>query len=537
MVYIQRSVSQAALPQAEDSLIGVTLDNKYHVTRVIGRGGMGVVYEAEHAALGNRVAIKLMLEKYNNDTEAMTRFTREAHAATRIGNPHIIQVLDISTAPDGRAFVVMELLEGQPLSRLLERAGALPPQRALSIMRQVLRAVGAAHAKGIVHRDLKPDNIFLLDQEGDEGRDFVKLLDFGISKIIDPDLQAAATKLTTTGVVMGTPLYMAPEQAMGAEIDHQADVYACGVILYEMLAGKPPFEGQTYAVLVAKLLTTEPPLLSEVRPTLAPKLVAAVHRALEKDPKNRYASAEAFLTALPGTQSASAAELAHTMASGRAPAVRLARSGSRRWPVLAVTLAMLAGIATATVVILKGQEASTTTETTPTPAPAKVEPASTPTVAPLTGRIAVSSQPAGATLKIDGKDVGVTPIGVTLDAGKHRLQLALAGFAPVDHEIEISADRETQFFVPMVASKEPTKTQPIVKTQPLQRKPEPTPPTPPAVRDTPAAVRDTPVVRDTTPKRDATLPPPPPPIEKKQPKSDGLSGPRANPYEPKPNPL
>ncbi|MDX2088430.1 MAG: serine/threonine-protein kinase [Kofleriaceae bacterium] len=537
-------MSQAALPQAEDSLIGVTLDNKYRVTRVIGRGGMGVVYEAEHAALGNRVAIKLMLEKYNNDTEAMTRFTREAHAATRIGNPHIIQVLDISHAPDGRAFVVMELLDGQPLSRLLEKTGALPPQRALSIIRQVLRAVGAAHAKGIVHRDLKPDNIFLLDQEGEEGRDFVKLLDFGISKIIDPDLQAAATKLTTTGVVMGTPLYMAPEQAMGAEIDHQADVYACGVILYEMLAGKPPFDGQTYAVLVAKLLTKEPPLLNEVRPGLAPKLVAAVHRALEKDPENRYASAEAFLAALPGTQSASAVELAHTMSSGKVPAVRRARSGgSRRGPLLPVALAMLAGIATATVGILQRQPtaAPKPPERATTAAPGSAQPTPEPTVARLTGRVAVGSQPAGATLHVDGKEMGLTPISVTLDAGKHRIQLALAGFAPVDHEIEISPDRETQFFVPLAIAKVPTN-QPIVKTQPIVKKTGGVPKNPqvreaPAVRDTPP-VDEPPVVRDNAPSsRELTVPPPPPPIEKKTPKGRGLTGPRANPYEPKPNPL
>ncbi len=291
-------------------MIGLALDNKYRIVRVIGRGGMGVVYEAEHTTLGKRVAIKLMLEKYTGDSEAVARFTREALAASRIGNPHIIDVMDIGTAPDGRSFVVMELLSGAPLAKVIEDHGPMPPQRAIAIMRQVLRAVGAAHAKGIVHRDLKPDNIFLLDH--DSATDFVKLLDFGISKMIDPDLQVAATKLTTTGVVMGTPLYMAPEQAMGMEIDHLADVYACGVIMYELLAGKPPFDGATYAVLVAKLLTSEPPLLAEIRPGLSPKLVAAVHRALEKEPQKRFQSAEEFANALPAPNSASAVELATT---------------------------------------------------------------------------------------------------------------------------------------------------------------------------------------------------------------------------------
>ena len=161
---------------AGDSLIGYVLADKYRVVRQIGHGGMGVVYEAEHVQLGKRVAIKLMLEKYREDTEAIARFQREAYAASSIGNPHIIDVADIGTAPDGRAFVVMELLNGVPLTDVI-KTGPLPPWRALGIMRQVLRAVGAAHAKGIIHRDLKPDNIFILHEHGQQ--DFVKLLTSG----------------------------------------------------------------------------------------------------------------------------------------------------------------------------------------------------------------------------------------------------------------------------------------------------------------------------------------------------------------------
>ena len=204
---------------SQTNLIGFVLENRYRIVREIGRGGMGVVYEAEHVELGKRVAIKVMLEKYADDDEAVARFKREALAASRIGNPHIIDVSHIGTAPDGRAFVVMELLVGTPLSHLLKRTARSRRVRAVAIMRQVLRAIGAAHAKGIVHRDLKPDNIFLV--EHDDEHDFVKLLDFGISKMLDGDAAVAATKLTTTGVVMGTPLYMAPEQAMGTPVDHR----------------------------------------------------------------------------------------------------------------------------------------------------------------------------------------------------------------------------------------------------------------------------------------------------------------------------
>ncbi|MCX5746147.1 MAG: serine/threonine-protein kinase [Proteobacteria bacterium] len=282
-----------------DALIGQTLIGKYTILRQIGRGGMGVVYEAKHVELGKHVAIKLMLEKYAEDGEAVARFKREALAASRIGNPHIIDIIDIGIAPDGRSFVVMQLLVGGSLAELLKQTGALPPARALDIMRQTLRAVGAAHAKHIVHRDLKPDNIFLIRQD-DADHDFVKLLDFGISKIIDQSAELAATKLTSTGTVMGTPLYMAPEQAMGTTTDQRADIYALGVILYEMLAGTPPFAGVTYPVLVVKLLTADPELLSEVRPGLPPALVAAVHRALEKEPTNRFDTCEAFAAALTG---------------------------------------------------------------------------------------------------------------------------------------------------------------------------------------------------------------------------------------------
>ncbi|MEJ7600450.1 MAG: serine/threonine-protein kinase, partial [Kofleriaceae bacterium] len=222
----------------DESLVGVVLEDKYRIVRVIGQGGMGVVFEAEHMNVGKRVAVKVMLTKYAEDIEAIARFHREALAASRIGNQHIIDIHDMGHTPDGRLFVAMELLDGAPLSKILEASGPMPPWRAIHIMRQVLRAVGAAHTKGIIHRDLKPDNIFLVNE--DDHHDFVKLLDFGVSKLIDLDEQVASTKLTSTGVVIGTPLYMAPEQALGNPIDGGADVYACGVILYELLTGKPP---------------------------------------------------------------------------------------------------------------------------------------------------------------------------------------------------------------------------------------------------------------------------------------------------------
>ncbi len=519
---------------AEDSLIGLALDNKYRIVRVIGRGGMGVVYEAEHTTLGKRVAIKLMLEKYTGDSEAVARFTREALAASRIGNPHIIDVMDIGTAPDGRSFVVMELLEGAPLSRIIEEQGPMAPTRAISIMRQVLKAVGAAHAKGIVHRDLKPDNIFIIDH-GDSG-DFVKLLDFGISKMMDPDLQVAATKLTTTGVVMGTPLYMAPEQAMGAEVDHLADVYACGVIMYELLAGKPPFDGATYAVLVAKLLTTEPPLLTEHRPGLSAKLVAAVHRALEKDPQARHKSAEQFATALPLASSASAMELASTQASGARMAAKRPGSKTRRGPVLAASIAMLAGIATATAIIIsqnKGASPSTGSDTTTATVPSTAD----------TGRLVVSSRPPGAKITIDGNAVG-DGATITLPIGTHKVHAELIGFMPADTDEDVTRGDTSKIVVtlipaPVGMSNPPIRSEPsVVKAGPAVKKGGGNGlKTPGAKTMSPSemeALSKAALPDETKEPVPVKVPPPPPPIKRDDPSKIPTTG--SDTQKPKPNP-
>jgi serine/threonine-protein kinase len=481
----------------ESSLIGTVLADKYRVVRQVGRGGMGIVFEAEHVELGKRVAIKLMLEKYAQDGEATARFHREARAASRIGNPHIIDVIDTGTT-NGRPFVVMELLNGQPLSAVIEMSGSIAPWRAIPIMRQVLRAVGAAHAKGIIHRDLKPDNIFIVND--DTQQDFVKLLDFGISKVVDPDEQVAFTKLTTTGVVMGTPLYMAPEQAMGHPIERFADIYACGVMLYEMLAGRPPFEGQTYAVLVAKLLTQDPPLLSAVKPGLPGALVAAVHKALEKEPVDRFQTAEQFLLALPGEKTPSMIELAGTLDSSSgavavSPPSTMKRKppGRTKWPLFVLLAAVVAGAAVVTVVVMKKPElqlpvaANATTPVVPTPEagpPPKQPPKlSTPPVVAV-GGLQVKSIPSGAMVSIDGVDKGPTPIEITLQPGRYKVKVALEGFEAIESEEDVRAQERTSVVLPLaklVAKKtspyskkalvtEPQKSAPTVesKTEPLK---------------------------------------------------------------------
>jgi eukaryotic-like serine/threonine-protein kinase len=431
----------------DESLIGAVFADKYRIVRLIGKGGMGIVFEAEHKVLGKRVAIKLMLDKYFEDGEAKARFQREAVAASRIGNPHIIDVIDIGSLPDGRLYVVMELLSGRPLADVIERGGQMPPWRAISIMRQVLRAVGAAHTKGIIHRDLKPDNIFLIDQ-GDS-QDFVKLLDFGISKVLDPNEQIAFTKLTSTGVVMGTPLYMAPEQAMGQPAGAGADIYACGVMLYEMLAGRTPFVGQTYAVLVAQLLTAPPEPLQNLRPGLNAALVNAVHKALEKEPARRFASAEMFAASLPGDRTVSQIELAGTLDSGVAVPRMTATTQRRpkgRGTILAVGGALVLGVATAAVLIVT----QTGAEKAPARDKAKVEPKAElpkpePKVEPkveasaITGVLKITSVPDHAVVFVDGDKLGPAPCEITLPPGKHRLRFELAGYDVFETETDVDA--------------------------------------------------------------------------------------------------
>ncbi len=273
---------------------GKTLEGRYQVVRLLGRGGMGSVYEGRHVVVGKRVAIKFLHAEFAQNEEVLKRFYREAQAAAAIGHKNIIDIMDVGVSAENEPYIVMEYLEGEDLEGMLKRTGALSVETACGILEPALLALAAAHSKGIVHRDLKPANIFLVRNEG--AAPTVKLIDFGISKFTGGNKES---RLTRTGSLLGTPAYMAPEQARGVgDIDHRADVYSMGVILYEMLTGALPFEGENYNTLLINMLTTEARRPREVNPSIPVDAELVVLRELSKDPGGRSQGALQMLESL-----------------------------------------------------------------------------------------------------------------------------------------------------------------------------------------------------------------------------------------------
>ncbi|APR76592.1 Serine/threonine-protein kinase pkn3 [Minicystis rosea] len=277
-----------------DSLLpkGTVLSGKYEVARVLGRGGMGVVVEARHLKMKRDVALKILLPALRSQHDVVARFEREARAAAQLQDKHVARVLDVDTLPDGSPFMVMELLRGRDLGEHLAERGKLPYREAVGYLLEACTGMVEAHRAGIVHRDLKPNNLFL-DQQGD--RVVLKILDFGISKITD-ETNASMTATTT---VFGTPLYMSPEQVRSTKnVDARADIWSLGIVIYELLAGEPPFSGPSAPAIIAAIIADRCVPIGDVRPDLPPGLAAAVMRALEKSPDARYPDVQSFAAAL-----------------------------------------------------------------------------------------------------------------------------------------------------------------------------------------------------------------------------------------------
>ena len=275
--------------------VGDVVAGKYRIESVIGEGGMGAVFAATHTVTEKRVALKWMRPDLVGQHGAVQRFMREAQAAGRLNHPNVVDIYDIGEH-DGSPFLVMEYLQGEPLGAALERA-LLTPQQVVRYLLPAMRGVSAAHAKGVVHRDLKPDNIFLCKNADGSYRE-PKVLDFGISKVTSTDGQLNP-RLTRTGAVMGTPYYMSPEQLRdAAEIDERTDVYAFGVILYESLTGRVPFDAENYSALILEIATATPKRPRALRPEIPDGLERVVLKAMARSPDDRYANVEGLARAL-----------------------------------------------------------------------------------------------------------------------------------------------------------------------------------------------------------------------------------------------
>jgi len=300
-----------------DAMIGSLAAGRYRVLKLLGEGGMGQVYLAEHVAIEKRVALKVLRAEFASKGEIVTRFQQEAISASRIKHPNVLDVFDFGQLENGCFFLAMEFLEGNDLADELTRRRVLDASNGIRISMQICRALAAAHANGVVHRDMKPENVFL--QRTADGEEIVKIVDFGIAQLRSKDAEVAPPKrrLTRTGMIFGTPEYMAPEQASGKHADLRSDIYSVGIIMYEMFTGAVPFTGETFLGVLAKHLSEPTPPMNVVYPELSisPSLQGVIMHALEKDPKVRYQTMLEFAQAISASTDAAALGYRPTLAT------------------------------------------------------------------------------------------------------------------------------------------------------------------------------------------------------------------------------
>jgi eukaryotic-like serine/threonine-protein kinase len=324
-----RAARQAQAVDMNEPREGDVLAGKFRIERVLGVGGMGMVVSAMHLHLDERVAIKFLLPEALTNAEAVARFGREARAAVKIKSEHVARVIDVGALENGAPYMVMELLRGQDLSNVLRERGALPIALAVQYVLQACEALAEAHAIGIVHRDLKPANLFVTARA--DGSPCVKVLDFGISKVTSASGSGSDMGMTRTQAIMGSPLYMSPEQMASAkDVDQRSDIWAIGTLLYELIAGRVPFEAETMPQLCTLILHTEPPRLRSVRPEVPEQLEQAILRCLRKDRTQRYANVATLAADLapfaPDAGPRSAERISRVLSSSGVSSTQLASS-------------------------------------------------------------------------------------------------------------------------------------------------------------------------------------------------------------------
>jgi serine/threonine protein kinase len=481
-------------------MIGQQFGN-YRAVSLLGEGGMGAVYLAEHPAIGRRVAVKVLHKNYIRDENLLTRFLNEARAANAIRHPNIIEILDSGTIADGTPFLVMELLEGESLGTRIRRVGALPLQTAVEFCYQTASALGAAHKKGIVHRDLKPDNLFVVPDPHDPDRERIKVLDFGIAKL---QQSANDSVKTRTGTLMGTPIYMSPEQCRGTKtVDHRSDIYSLGIIFFEMLCGQPPFVSEGFGELVNMHLNVAAAAPSSQNPDVSPAIDAIVLKMLAKNPEERFADMGELQAALKssggsmfvvrGTQPSSPDMKSTAKTGGKGPTAGsptgsttapisvlssnpklrdttfstgvgervdgTSAGGSKKGKAAMVFVVAAAAAVGAGVFLFRdgekigGQHEVVAQPSAPTLKPAATsptpEPAPTPVAPPQpaiakTVTVKVQSDPSGANVLDDasGGMLGVTPLVLNRPrGGALKLRLEKEGYVPNPHAISLDDDQ------------------------------------------------------------------------------------------------
>jgi tRNA A-37 threonylcarbamoyl transferase component Bud32 len=469
----ERALSEtasAATQPATDAMIGRTLDGRYVIDGILGEGGMGVVYRAKHKVIDKKVAIKILRGEMARDKEMADRFLQEAKAASSIGNPHIVDISDFGTLPGGETYFVMEYLNGVGLGNAMQNDRPMKVARLVNIAKQIAQGLSAAHTAGIVHRDLKPDNVILIDRGGD--KDFVKVLDFGIAKV-----GGEASKITRAGSVFGTPHYMSPEQAAGGQVDQRTDIYALGVILYEMAAGKVPFDADNFMGILTQHMYKAPvpirALVPQPQADMPPGLDAIILKCLSKRADGRYANMDELVEDFVRLQNGALPRAIDEMMgrSGgfnvpadyfRTPAMPFAvpghppRKAAPRWPLYAI----IGTVVTALCVLILAAIISITSTKAQTPVALPEVPVATPVPIPAppppTKLILLAVEPRDAKLTRDGKDLGTQPVAITLSVGDPPVEIHVSrqGYAAQTIKLDES---EPKPFVKLAPSFVPNK--------------------------------------------------------------------------------
>jgi serine/threonine-protein kinase len=428
------------------------------VTAQLGEGGMGIVYLAEHPAIGRKAAIKVLHPRLAADPEVVSRFFHEARASNAIRHPNIVEAYDYGTRPDGAPYIIMEYLEGESLSARLDRTLRLPLRTALDFAQQAAGALFAAHEKSVVHRDLKPDNLFITADPRVPGGELIKILDFGIAKLA-ASVENQISHKTRTGALMGTPLYMSPEQCLGVkEVDHRTDIYSLGCILHEMLCGEPPFVSEGFGALVNMHINEPPARASKRSPDVPPAVDRIILRMLAKKADERFPTMLAVQQAIlpeyarapmprPSEAGPSFSASAATASRSVLNATTLSAAASgpvgtepglvarRRGVRLGIAAAALLGVGGAAVVLLRGHATAppvSTPAVAPAPPPTPPPAAPPQAAAPAAIEARLESTPQGALVTVDGVAIGTTPMTWRTAPGARpaTLTFSLDGYKP-----------------------------------------------------------------------------------------------------------